>query len=334
MSGLALTGSGLTLVDPSGANISIGIGSTVITGGSNGDLLYNANGTLGGLPQSTFATLTGSLVSGNVAMTTTTGVKDSGVGMLLTALSVWGNNTNSAALPSALTALTLGSGAISAPTYSFFADATSGLYMITAGVVGVQSSGKRIMQVQNGGTLGGYLIFDANNTPSIAAAGLNNTNLDLSALGTGGLRLYTNNLNQKVAEFLTNGGTTANNMISRSNIAGSAPTLGVEGTDTNVGFTLFSKGGGNLVIQTSAATQLTVTGTGSTVLGNAAIATGATDGFLYAVSGAGTPTGTPTTFTGRVPVYVDTTNSQLWLYMGGGWKQPKTPAAAALITWQ
>lgn len=80
--------------------------------------------------------------------------------------------------------------------------------------------------------------------------------------------------------------------------------------------------------------RMSLTVSGSTVLGSAAVATNATDGFLYAVSGAGTPTGTPTGFTGRVPIYVDTTNSQLWLYMGGAWKQPKTPAGAAVVTWQ
>ncbi len=73
---------------------------------------------------------------------------------------------------------------------------------------------------------------------------------------------------------------------------------------------------------------------GSVVFGSAAIATNANDGFVYLVSGAGTPTGTPTTFTGRVALYIDTTNSQLWLYLGGAWKQPKTPAAAATVTWQ
>ncbi len=33
-------------------------------------------------------------------------------------------------------------------------------------------------------------------------------------------------------------------------------------------------------------------------------------------------------------VTIDTTNSQLWLFMGGAWKQPKTPSAAATVTWQ
>lgn len=93
-------------------------------------------------------------------------------------------------------------------------------------------------------------------------------------------------------------------------------------------------GNGSGVLAT-ATSGLTIKGeTQSVVLGSAAIATNSTDGFLYVVSGAGTPTGIPTTFTGRVPIYLDTTNSQLWLYLGGAWKQPKTPAGATLITWQ
>jgi hypothetical protein len=72
---------------------------------------------------------------------------------------------------------------------------------------------------------------------------------------------------------------------------------------------------------------------GSLVMGNAAIATNATDGFLYIPTCAGTPTGTPTAYTGRIAMIYDTSNHQFWFY-DSGWKQPKTPGAAALITWQ
>lgn len=58
---------------------------------------------------------------------------------------------------------------------------------------------------------------------------------------------------------------------------------------------------------------------GNIVVGNAALATNATDGFLYMPSSAGVPTGTPTSYTGRVPVEVDTTNSRLYGYFGGAW---------------
>lgn len=58
---------------------------------------------------------------------------------------------------------------------------------------------------------------------------------------------------------------------------------------------------------------------GNIVIGNAALATSATDGFLYLPSSAGVPTGTPTSYTGRVPVEVDTTNSRLYGYIGSAW---------------
>jgi hypothetical protein len=70
------------------------------------------------------------------------------------------------------------------------------------------------------------------------------------------------------------------------------------------------------------------------IAGTGAIATNATNGFTYIATCAGTPTGTPTTYTGRVPMVYDTTNHQFWFFDGGGWKQPKTPAAAAIVTWQ
>jgi len=59
---------------------------------------------------------------------------------------------------------------------------------------------------------------------------------------------------------------------------------------------------------------------GNVVVNTAAIATTATNGFLYVPTCAGTPTGTPTTYTGRVPIVVDTTNHKLYFYSGGTWR--------------
>jgi hypothetical protein len=75
------------------------------------------------------------------------------------------------------------------------------------------------------------------------------------------------------------------------------------------------------------------TNLGSIILNTAAISTSATDGFLYIPTCAGTPSGTPTAFTGRIPMVYDTSAHQFWFY-DGGWKQPKTPAGAAIVTWQ
>lgn len=61
---------------------------------------------------------------------------------------------------------------------------------------------------------------------------------------------------------------------------------------------------------------LSLTQTGSTVLNTAALAANATDGFLYIASCAGTPTGVPTAFTGRVAQIYDTTNNKFAIYNG------------------
>lgn len=44
-----------------------------------------------------------------------------------------------------------------------------------------------------------------------------------------------------------------------------------------------------------------------------------TAGFFYIPSAAGAPSGTPTTISGRLPLYYDTTNNRLYVY-NGGWK--------------
>lgn len=120
-----------------------------------------------------------------------------------------------------------------------------------------------------------------------------------------------------------------------SNVAGSSGTI-QSGAGTGTGTPT------SLIFQTpalaaSGTTQQTLTtrlSLGlSAVFGNAAIATNATDGFVYIPTCAGTPTGTPTSNTGRVALVYDTTNHQFWIY-DGGWLQPKTPAGAALVTWQ
>lgn len=61
---------------------------------------------------------------------------------------------------------------------------------------------------------------------------------------------------------------------------------------------------------------LIVTPAGNVVVGNAALATNATNGFLYIPGGAGPPTGTPTAFTGKTALYADQTNSKVYAYFG------------------
>lgn len=122
---------------------------------------------------------------------------------------------------------------------------------------------------------------------------------------------------------------------SDTNVAGSSGTISSgAGTGTGAVTTLFFKTpalGSSGSAQQTLTTRLTL-GL-SAVFGSAAIATTATDGFVYIPTCAGTPTGVPTSNTGRVALVYDTTNDQFWIY-NGSWKQPKTPAAAAIVNWQ
>lgn len=75
-----------------------------------------------------------------------------------------------------------------------------------------------------------------------------------------------------------------------------------------------------LQFQTDGTTRVTIPTTGGCVVGTAALATNATDGFLYVPTCAGTPTGTPTAQTGTVPIVVDTTNNKLYFYSSAAWR--------------
>ena len=96
----------------------------------------------------------------------------------------------------------------------------------------------------------------------------------------------------------------------RSGVAGYE--FGVSATVSD--FTISDVSSGSAVI------RCTISPQGSFVTGNAALATNATDGFLYVAGCAGTPTGTPTAYTGRVPIVIDTTNNKLYFYSGGAWR--------------
>lgn len=126
-----------------------------------------------------------------------------------------------------------------------------------------------------------------------------------------------------------------------SNVAGAALTItGSQGKGTGIGGAIIlqvAPAGTTGTTVNPLATALTIYGSGDVGIGTgSAIATTAVVGFLLIPTCAGTPTGVATNAgTGKAALIFDTTNSQLWVSVSGSsWKQPKTPAAAALITWQ
>lgn len=66
--------------------------------------------------------------------------------------------------------------------------------------------------------------------------------------------------------------------------------------------------------------RLDIDAAGNIVCGSAALATNATAGFLYVPGCAGTPAGVPTSFAGRVPIVVDTTNNKLYFFSNSAWR--------------
>ncbi len=66
--------------------------------------------------------------------------------------------------------------------------------------------------------------------------------------------------------------------------------------------------------------RMSIDAPGNVIIGTTAIASAATDGFLYLPTTNGTPTGTPTTYSNRSPMIIDSTNNRLYFYSSGAWR--------------
>lgn len=71
---------------------------------------------------------------------------------------------------------------------------------------------------------------------------------------------------------------------------------------------------------TTRSERLRIDPDGNVSVGTAALATNATNGFLYIPSSAGAPSGVPSAKTGLVPLHYDSTNNQFYVY-NGAWKK-------------
>lgn len=97
---------------------------------------------------------------------------------------------------------------------------------------------------------------------------------------------------------------------------------GGQGTGTGIGTDFVFKtapSGATGTVLNTLVERFRISATGSVIAGNAALATTATDGFLYIPTCAGVPTGVPTTQSGTLPLIIDSTNSKMYFYSGGAW---------------
>ncbi len=99
------------------------------------------------------------------------------------------------------------------------------------------------------------------------------------------------------------------------------------GSTTNLLYSVAQASGDHVFTTTTSRTErFRITTGGNKVCGPAALATNATDGFLYIPTCAGTPTGVPTAYTGQVAMIFDTTNNKFYIY-DGSWLGGTTPGA-------
>lgn len=108
---------------------------------------------------------------------------------------------------------------------------------------------------------------------------------------------------------------------------------GVMSCNQAAGFNIGTTSNTQLSFWTNNTEKISIPAAGGLVVGKAALATNATDGFLYIPTCAGTPTGTPTTQTGTVPMIFDTTNDILYIYRAT-WKKATANIVTGAVTWQ
>jgi hypothetical protein len=138
----------------------------------------------------------------------------------------------------------------------------------------------------------------------------------ITSAGDVGIGTSSPNIGSLTGTVLTINGSAQSNLemasagASRARIASSS-------TDT----TFETRVSAPLVFGTNSTERARITAAGSVVAGGSvALATTATDGFLYVPTCAGTPTGVPTAITGMAPIVVNTTNNKLYFYSGGQWR--------------
>lgn len=195
--------------------------------------------------------------------------------------------------------------------------------------VAIGKAALNVSTVEGQNTAVGYAALQSNttayNNTGIGAVALanNTTGINNTSLGSNALKENTTGSDNIAIGFESGKRITGGSSLTSatSSIFIGSDTRANSNSQSNqivIGYQAEGLGSNTVVLGNSSivTTQLR----GNVISGNqAALATTATDGFLYIPTCAGTPTGTPTSITGKVPMVADTTNNKLYIYVGGAW---------------
>jgi hypothetical protein len=151
-----------------------------------------------------------------------------------------------------------------------------------------------------------------------------NTAAGATAIGSGAMISTTNAqrssaIGINAGRFISDGATS--NLDSQDSVFIGAATKALANAQTNqivIGYNAIGAGSNTTTIGNTSITAAHIRGAvicGDTV----ALATNATNGFLYIPTCAGVPTGVPTAYTGKAAMVADSTGNKLYVYLGGAW---------------
>ena len=198
-------------------------------------------------------------------------------------------------------------GTAAAPCFSFAGDTNTGLLAPAADTFAITTGGSERLRIDSSGQVG---------IGTASPSSFGGTATIVGASTSGILNIWSND---------AGGG---------ANVGGSIQLGGNDGATSTRGYTAIrgykeNATSGDYASYLAFATRanggslterMRITSAGNVLVNTAAVATTATDGFLYVPTCAGTPTGTPTTYTGRSPIVIDSTNNKLYFYSGGAWR--------------
>jgi len=156
---------------------------------------------------------------------------------------------------------------------------------------------------------------------TIGRSDTSTTNLTLDSSGNllVGATANPNVLNTSVV--IDSGASSLAGIVLQNNTTGRASTDGSHVAISGADLKVVNLENAPIIFATNGIDRAQITGAGNFVAGaSAALATTATNGFLYVPTCAGTPTGVPTAITGMAPIVVNTTNNKLYFYSGGAWR--------------